>query len=807
MSCKAANPDIIDLGIRLAIYSYAACSATLGFLTLLSAGQRRYIQEPEEEDAYLERVVKHIKDVDFAVATSTLTGVALIIAALFHQHYFHSLTLFHAYIVLLLLWIITLTGMWFVIHAWVFDILAKNRRRMNTLGFWKRILLHSKWFTVHFSLMGGYGLYVTIRRGDFQPPECIPGAFKDHVLSTFVYGFAAVPILNSCMLFIITSILVWIVSVVVAACSRRGWGGQVDPVVFCFFWLLEYIVIIGGLILTIELHLRENTQSNGSPSPFGSTLAVSLVIVPLQLVGKRAWQIIKPPPHPPKSNRYSTPGMSESQPFVHSRKPAGGTISTMYSQQRTGSGNCSSYGRCSALLGFLTLVGASQRRQLEAEDDQYKYTEKVVKHINEVNEAVATSTLTGMALIIAALVHQHLFHSLTLFHAYMVLCLLWVVTLTGMWFVIHAWVFDILRARKRRMATFSFWKRIFVQAKWFTVQFCAMGAYGIYVTVRREDFLPPECIPPVFSNKVWSTFLYTFATIPVINSCMLFIITSFFVWVASVIVAICSRKGWKGLVDPIVFCIFWLLEYIMLTVALIVMIETQLKEYTMNDQTQSPFGSTLAMALVIVPLKVVAVRMWQLLYGDVPPLPPTPAPPKHWVLLPAESNINQPPKVYRPRDHSNDYSNDYSKDYSNDYPREYPKEYPKDYPKDYAKDYTRDHPKNHAKDVPKSPTKPRRPHSPKQQPSPIKTRSHPPPSPIKSPSKPPSRDCLRTHRDPSKVPSKESLRPHRPREPRKAPSQDSLMPAQYHPRNPPRSPSKESLREARHRERYLNTQV
>ncbi|CAE6463113.1 unnamed protein product [Rhizoctonia solani] len=491
-----------------------------------------------------------------------------------------------------------------------------------------------------------------------------------------------------------------------------------------------------------------------------------------------------------------------------------------------------SYAGCSALLGFLTLVGASQRRLLETEDDQYKYTEKVVKHINEVNEAVATSTLTGMALIIAALVHQHLFHSLTLFHAYMVLCLLWVVTLTGMWFVIHAWVFDILRARKRRMATFSFWKRIFAQAKWFTVQFCAMGAYGLYVTVRREDFLPPECIPPVFSNQVWSIFLYSFATIPVVNSCMLFIITSFFVWVASVIVAMCSRKGWKGLVDPTVFCIFWLLEYIMLTVALIVMIEIQLKENTFSDQTQSPFGSTLAMALVIVPLKVVAVRMWQLLYGDVPPLPPTPAPPKHWVLLPAE--LNRPPKVYRPKDHSNDYLNDYSNDSSNDSPNDldrmhdiqesYPRDYPRNYAKecsakeysakDYAKGYAKDHSKDHLKDIPKSPPKPRRPRSPGQISSPVKTRplQQPPSptspvSPTKAPSKPPSRDGLRTHRDPSKVPSKESLRPYRAREPFKATSQDSLRPVQYHTRNTPRSPSKESLREARYKERYLNGQV
>ncbi|CAE6411515.1 unnamed protein product [Rhizoctonia solani] len=886
MSCRAANPDVIDLGIRLAIYSYAACSATLGFLTLLSTGQRRYIQEPEEANAYTERVVKHVKDVDFAVATSTLTGVALIIAALFHQHYFHTLTLFHAYIVLLLLWVITLTGMWFVIHAWVsvkitlsllltqkrasfqvFDILATNRRRMNTFEFWKRILYHSKWFTIHFSLMGGYGLYVTIRRGDFQPPECIPTAFKNHVLSSFVYGFAAVPVLNSCMLFVITSLLVWIASVIVAACSHRGWRGLVDPIVFCFFWLLEYIVIIGGIILTIELQLKENTDDKGSPSPFGSTLAVSLVIVPLQLVGKRAWQMIKPP-QSQGQGRYSVAGKYESQPFVYNHESTGGTMSTVHSRgfrletnegireitvatevdrllitnkrgpiTRTGiivgcmSEACKaanpdiidlgariaiySYAGCSALLGFLTLVGASQRRQLQAEEDQFEYTEKVVKHINEVNEAVATSTLTGMALIIAALVHQHLFHSLTLFHAYMVLCLLWVVTLTGMWFVIHAWVFDILRAKKRRMATFSFWKRIIIQAKWFTVQFCAMGAYGLYVTVRRDDFLPPECVPGVFSNEVWSIFLYSFATIPVINSCMLFIITSFFVWVASVLVAICSRKGWKGLVDPIVFCIFWLLEYVLLTVALIVMIETQLKENTSNDQTQAPFGSTLAMALVIVPLKVVAVRMWQMLYGDVPPPPATPAPPppKHLVLIPADSDLSHPPKAYYPKQYPKeypkgypkDYWKDYSKDHSKDSSKDQTKDYSKDQTKDYTKDRSKDYAKDRSKDVPRSPMKPRRPHSP---PSPTRSNaSQQPSSPIKPPSKPPSRDCLRTHRDPSKVPSKESLRPHRPREPFKVPSQDSLQPPQYHSRNPPRSPSKESLREARHRERYLNAQV
>ncbi|CAE6434404.1 unnamed protein product [Rhizoctonia solani] len=346
MSCEAANPDVIDLGTRLAIYSYAACSATLGFLTLLGNGQRQYIQEEEEAQAYTEKVVKHIKDVNFAVATSTLTGIALIIAALFHQHYFHTFTLFHAYIVLLLLWVITLTGMWFAIHAWVFDILTKNKRRMNTLDFWKRILYQSKWFTIQFSLMGGYGLYVTIRRGDFQLPECVPWVFKHQVLSAFVYGFAAFPILNSCMLFIITSLLVWTASVVVALCSRRGWRGQVDPVIFCFFWLLEYVLIIGGLVLAIELQLRENTAKESSPSPFGSTLAIALVIVPLQLVAERVWQMISHDHEPPRrQSQHSRGGMSESQPFIHSRESTGGTTTTRYTHaQRASSASYNSYG-------------------------------------------------------------------------------------------------------------------------------------------------------------------------------------------------------------------------------------------------------------------------------------------------------------------------------------------------------------------------------------------------------------------------------------------------------------------------------
>jgi hypothetical protein len=174
-------------------------------------------------------------------------------------------------------------------------------------------------------------------------------------------------------------------------------------------------------------------------------------------------------------------------------------------------------------------------------------------------------------------------------------------------------VFDVLRKNKRRMATFSFWRRILVQSKWFTIQFSLMGSYGLYVTIRPQDFLPPKCIPQLFKDRIWSIFLYGFAAAPIINSCMLFMTTSFFVWIASVLVALFTRKGWRGQVDPVVFCVFWLLEYIVMIGCLVFTIETQLKKNTSEDDTRSPFGSTLALALVIVPLKLVVVRAWQLI--------------------------------------------------------------------------------------------------------------------------------------------------------------------------------------------------
>lgn len=345
MSCKVPSPDIVDLGTRIAIYSYAGCSALLGFLTLVGSSQRHEIQNTEDEDKYTELVLNHVRDVNYAVETSTLTGAALIAAALWHQHKYHTLTLFHACIVLLLLWVITLTGMWFVIHAWVFDIFRKNKRRMSTFSFWQRILRHSLWFTIQFSFLGGYGFYVTLRRDDFLSPECVLRFFGDKTWWAFVYGFAMVPILNSCFLFMSTSLLVWICSVVVV-CVGKGWEGQVDPAVFCTFWLLEYVLMIGGLVATIETQLKKHTldDDTGSPSPFGSTLALTLVIVPGKLVLVRIFQMMTHHSRdgvvrPRLDERLPSESRHLMSSSVHSRESSAQTMTSSYHQRESTAGS------------------------------------------------------------------------------------------------------------------------------------------------------------------------------------------------------------------------------------------------------------------------------------------------------------------------------------------------------------------------------------------------------------------------------------------------------------------------------------
>jgi hypothetical protein len=171
---------------------------------------------------------------------------------------------------------------------------------MATFSFWRRIVFESKWFTLQLSLMGGYGLYVTFTRDTFPPPHCVPKFFENKVFSIFVYGFAATPIVNSCMLFMITSCLVWVFSMLCAACSSKGWHGQVDPLVFCIIWLMEYIVLVAVLVATIEVQVRTHTLGIKGGWPFGSTLALVLITVPARVVFVRAWRLA---PHPEEGTK------------------------------------------------------------------------------------------------------------------------------------------------------------------------------------------------------------------------------------------------------------------------------------------------------------------------------------------------------------------------------------------------------------------------------------------------------------------------------------------------------------------------
>ncbi|KAF8602706.1 hypothetical protein BDV93DRAFT_523810 [Ceratobasidium sp. AG-I] len=173
----------------------------------------------------------------------------------------------------------------------VFDILRKDKRRMATLSFWYRVLTQCKWFLLQFSVMGGYGIYITLKRDTLPLPSCAPSFFQNKIWTLFIHGISAFPILNACMLFVLTSTIVWLFSVLVAVCSRKGWKGQVDPRVFCVFWLVEFVFVIGALVITIELQMKKNRQGGSVGWPFGSTLAVASTFIPLRLVAVSVWQL------------------------------------------------------------------------------------------------------------------------------------------------------------------------------------------------------------------------------------------------------------------------------------------------------------------------------------------------------------------------------------------------------------------------------------------------------------------------------------------------------------------------------------
>ena len=61
---------------------------------------------------------------------------------------------------------------------------------------------------------------------------------------------------------------------------------------------------------------------------------------------------------------------------------------------------------------------------------------------------------------------------------------------------------------------------------------------------------------------------------------------------------------------------FWLVEYVLVISALVITIELQLKKNRHGGGVEWSFGSTLAVALTFIPLKLVAMRVWQLTVGE-----------------------------------------------------------------------------------------------------------------------------------------------------------------------------------------------
>ncbi|CAE6434414.1 unnamed protein product [Rhizoctonia solani] len=136
--------EILDIGSRYAIYSTALLTLGLGCLSMINVS-RAVPKDRQEaagtingrsvEDEMYKNIRSHKKTVRPVSTTLNLMGIAMVGAAFIYQSNpvqrrvalkqasstgpQGSFTLFHAYTLLSLLWLITLTGMMIHVQTWV----------------------------------------------------------------------------------------------------------------------------------------------------------------------------------------------------------------------------------------------------------------------------------------------------------------------------------------------------------------------------------------------------------------------------------------------------------------------------------------------------------------------------------------------------------------------------------------------------------------------------------------------------------------------------------------------------------------
>ncbi|KAG8746136.1 hypothetical protein FRC10_006002 [Ceratobasidium sp. 414] len=277
-------------------------------------------KERRRDDEMYENIRKHKRSVRPVSTTLNLTGIAMAGAAFILQS--HPIqqrvqaqendpnssnaqgpfTLFHAYTLLSLLWLITLTGLMIHVHTWIFNLIRRQghgalhrdpRRFLNSI--WNG----THWYLLQVEVLGIYGYYVCTHRDAFPPPPCPISVFDDNKFRTFakvIYIMAMIPVVNVCLLgaFLVGS--VWLISLCATHLSNhQTQGKRVSLLIFHFFWFLSCGVIAMVLGVTTEVLLFANTNSQNMWT-FGSVLACMLLLIPAETFILEMYSVIAPDP-------------------------------------------------------------------------------------------------------------------------------------------------------------------------------------------------------------------------------------------------------------------------------------------------------------------------------------------------------------------------------------------------------------------------------------------------------------------------------------------------------------------------------
>ncbi|KAG9122463.1 hypothetical protein FRC07_001132 [Ceratobasidium sp. 392] len=229
---------ILDIGTRYAVYGNAVLTLGLGGLAIFNVNRSLHNspnhqsdyedlnprQQDKLDDEMYENIRKHKRSVRPVSTTLNLTGVAMVGAAFILQSRSiqqkaeaqandpdsdlgsaqGSFTLFHAYTLLSLLWLITLTGLIIHVHTWIFNVIRrKSTLHRNRKRFINSIWNGTHWYLLQVEVLGIYGYYVCTQRDRFPPIPCHISVFDNagfRMFAKVVFIVAMIPVVNVCLL-------------------------------------------------------------------------------------------------------------------------------------------------------------------------------------------------------------------------------------------------------------------------------------------------------------------------------------------------------------------------------------------------------------------------------------------------------------------------------------------------------------------------------------------------------------------------------------------------------------------------------